>query len=244
MTPEIIGPAALYRSDCANVLPLLDGVDHVITDPPYGDADTHNGHLSKTTLRDGTPARQALGFDGIGLEECRALTRQWCDLAARWVVFTCEWKYMHALDADGLLVRFGIWRKPDGAPQFTGDRPGMGWEAVAVCHRQGAKRWNGGGRHGVWAHAKGSNQSGHPTGKPVSLYAELIADFTDPGETILDPFMGSGSVGVAAVQAGRRFIGVDLDPKWYAVARSRIAAAEAQPDLFVARPDQVALFTD
>lgn len=216
----------LYLGDCLDVLPTLGGVDHVISDPPYGDADTHAGHLASITLRDGTPARQALGFDGIDESACVELARQWCKSASRWVVFTCEWKFMKALDDAGLLVRFGIWRKPDGAPQFTGDRPGTGWEAVAICHRKGRKVWNGGGKHGFWSYPKGQNDSGHPTGKPLGLFRDFVEDFTDPGDLVLDPFMGSGTTGVACIKTGRHFIGIEKDEKHFATAVRRIREAE------------------
>ena len=101
-------------------------------------------------------------------------------MSRRWVVFTADWRFLSPLDDAGILVRFGIWRKPDGAPQFTGDRPGTGWEPVAICHRPGKKRWNGGGRHAFWTWAKSQNASGHPTGKPIGLFSEFVADFTAP----------------------------------------------------------------
>lgn len=246
MIPTVIGNATLYCGDCMDILPGLPKVDAVITDPPYGDKDTHKNHLATVTLRDGTPAGQALGFDGISKEDAVRLAVEWCEKAARWVVFTCEWKYAHALDDAGVLVRLGIWRKPDGAPQFTGDRPGMGWEAVAICHRSGKKRWNRGGGHGFWVFPKGQNDSGHPTGKPLGLFSAFVSDFTDLGETILDPFMGSGTTGVAAIQMGRKFIGVEREPKYFEIACRRIEAAHQQADLFVAQPaptpEQVGIF--
>jgi site-specific DNA-methyltransferase (adenine-specific) len=219
------GRATLYRADCLEVLPTLGPVDAVVTDPPYGIGDTHAGHLSSITLRDGTPAGQALGFEGISEAECLELAKRLVGAARRWVVFTCEWKFGTALERAGLLVRLGIWRKPDGAPQFTGDRPGMGWEAVAICHRKGRKRWNGGGKHAFWQYPKGQNDSGHPTGKPYGLFRDFVLDFTDYAETILDPFMGSGTTGVAAVRLGRRFIGIEINPAYFDIACRRIEDA-------------------
>ena len=229
---EVIGECTLYLGDCRDILPTLGDVDHVLSDPPYGDADTHAGHLSSVVLRNGEPARQALGFGGITASELLGMARDWCGLARRWVVFSCEWKHVHKLDEAGLLVRFGIWRKPDGAPQFTGDRPGTGWEAVAICHRPGRKRWNGGGSHAFWSVPK-MGAFGHPTEKPVPLFASWVRDFTDHGDTILDPFMGSGTTGVACVKLGRKFIGIEIEPKYFDIACRRIEAAYAQPDFFV-----------
>lgn len=229
---ERIGDCWLINADCREVLPLLPKVDVVLSDPPYGNDDTHAGHLSSIVLRSGEPAGQALGFDGISADDFQEMVSSWCDISRRWVVFSCEWKYVHKLDEAGLLVRFGIWRKPDGAPQFTGDRPGMGWEAVAICHRPGRKRWNGGGRHAFWNIPK-VGRYGHPTEKPEGLLCAWVRDFTDQGETILDPFMGSGTTGVACVKLGRKFIGIEIDPGYFDIACKRIKDAYAQPDMFV-----------
>jgi DNA modification methylase len=225
------GNIRLYCGDCLEILPTLEAgsVDAVVTDPPYGDKHTHAKHLSGVTLKDGTPAGKALGFAGISKEQLVEHAAAWCSLAARWVVFTVEWKHAHALDEAGLLVRLGIWRKRNGAPQFTGDRPGTGWEAVAICHRPGKKRWNGGGRHGFWDVPK-VNFSGHPTSKPVALYEAFASDFTEAGSTILDPFMGSGTTGVACVKTGRKFIGIELDRGYFDIAVKRIEKAIKERD--------------
>lgn len=232
MREEVIGDQRLILGDCREVVPGIGAVDAVVTDPPYGAAATHANHLSGVTLADGT-RRQDLGFDGISGEDLVALAASWVSIARRWVVFTCEWKDAHLLDSAGLLIRLGIWRKPDGAPQFTGDRPGMGWEAVAICHRKGRKRWNGGGRHAVWSHGRDPGD-GHPTQKPVALMSAFLADFTDPGETVLDPFMGSGTTLVACQRMGRSGIGVEIDPKHFDTACRRVEAAARQSDLFPA----------
>lgn len=241
----VIGDCHLLLGNCREILTEVQQVDVVISDPPYGNLDTHARHLSGITLRNGEPARQALGFDGLSKQEMMSMATQWANIAKRWVVFTCEWRYVAAIDETGVLVRFGIWRKPDGAPQFTGDRPGTGWEAVAICHRAGKKRWNGGGSHAFWQYPKGQNDSGHPTGKPLGLFVSFVEQFSDPGELILDPFMGSGTTGVACVRLGRKFTGIEIDEKYFEIACRRIEAEYAQPKLFrqqEPRPEQVDMF--
>jgi len=241
---EIIGDCRLILGDCAEVIKTLPKVDAVITDPPYGDSDTHDGHLSKVTLKNGEPARQVLGFAGINSVDMQEIVSQWLKICTGWVVFTCEWKFCNELDNAGYLIRFGIWRKPDGAPQFTGDRPGTGWEAVAICHNKGRKKWNGGGKHGFWIWPKGENKSGHPTGKPIGLFQDFIKDFTSKGHVILDPFMGSGTTGVACVNLGRKFIGIEIEEKYFDIACRRIEkATKNKPRLFDAlpKPKQMAL---
>jgi len=239
MKPVIIGDATLYQGDCLEILPALGNVDAVVTDPPYGAGATHKSHLSSIVLRNGELARQALGFDGWDEDTAVSRVRQLCDMCHGWVVMMFEWQFMKALHDDGTLVRFGIWRKPDGAPQFTGDRPGMGWEAVAICHGGATRKaWNGGGKHAFWSWPKAQNDSGHPTGKPVGLFAEFVKDFSQIGDTILDPFMGSGTTGVACAKLGRKFIGIELEPKYFDIACKRIEDAYRQGDMFIERPTQ------
>jgi DNA modification methylase len=110
-------------------------------------------------------------------------------------------------------------------------RVGTGWEAVLILHREGKKRWNGGGHHAVWTINKVEAKY-HPTQKPLPLLKKWIMQFTDPGDLICDPFMGSATTGVAALQLGRRFIGNELDAKHFATAQKRIQEVAMQPQLF------------
>ncbi len=209
-------------ADCLDVMKEMpDGcVDAVVTDPPYGSAETHGKHLSSVV------PRQALGFGGICEHECIELAGRFVELGRRWTVFTCEWHFLEGLYRAGLLVRFGIWRKPNGAPQFTGDRPGMGWEAVAICHSSGKKRWNGGGKHRFYTHC--IQVGSHPTQKPVALFSEFVADFTDLDDIILDPFCGSGTTCVAAKKLGRHYIGIDINKEYCNIARDRLLGLEGK----------------
>ena len=217
---EIIGDATLYLGDCVNVLPKLDMVDAVITDPPYGQQ-THEG------ARTGAGADILLTFPAIDLKVLTAILRECLRLSRRWIVLTCEWRHAAHFEEQGLpLIRCGVWIKPNGAPQFTGDRPATGWEAVAILHPPGKMRWNGGGHPAVWRINKENSE--HPTGKPVRLVETWLGQFTDPDETILDPFMGSGTTGVACMNLGRKFIGIEIEEKYFDIACRRIALAANQ----------------
>lgn len=225
MNPVIIGNATLYNADCRDVLPVLTGVDAVITDPPYGDK-THKGARTGAIGGD-----ILLTFSSITEQLFIDICRQLVELTKRWIVMTCEWQHAAKIEESGLpLIRLGVWIKQNGAPQFTGDRPGTGWEAVAILHREGKKRWNGGGRHAVWNVPKVDGE--HPTTKPQSLLQKWVKDFTDKDECILDPFMGSGSTGVAAVQMDRKFIGIEIDNKYFDIACKRIEDAQRQQRMF------------
>lgn len=216
----------LYLADCREVLPYLTGVDVVLTDPPYGEV-THAGARSAHALTE-----PMVDFAPIAGGDLVRLCRRFVELANRWVILTCEWQHAAVLEAAGApLVRLGVWVKPNGAPQFSGDRPATGWEAVAILHRAGAKYWNGGGHRAVWTCP--IEQGEHPTQKPERLVTEWVQSFTDRRETILDPFMGSGTTGVAAVRLGRRFIGIELDETYFELGVRRISEALRQPELFV-----------
>jgi site-specific DNA-methyltransferase (adenine-specific) len=227
---EVIGNATLYLGDCIEVLPTLPKVDAVITDPPYSGA-TQMG--ARTRNDDKYSGNLLVPF---------SIT--WADLKARfdackprrWFVASVDWRHGIALELEPpsgtKFVRAAIWVKENSAPQFTGDRPAPGWEFVACMHGSDEKiRWNGGGKRGVWTTSIQST-NGHPTPKPEKLMREWCGDFTDPGECILDPFMGSGTTGVACMQLGRKFIGIEIEPKYFDIACERIDNAQRQTKLF------------
>lgn len=211
---------ATLNADAFDTLASLpdSAADHIITDPPYSPK-THNG--ARTA---GDVSKAFVTFDAIDFDRLAHFFTEAVRVARRWVVATIDYAHAARLQEMGLpVVRVGVWVKPNGAPQFTGDRPGMGWEAVVILHRAGRKRWNGGGHHAVWIHNK--ENGFHPTQKPLALLDEWIAQFTDPNELVFDPFMGSGTTGVAALRAGRRFAGIERDKKWIECAKRRLADA-------------------
>jgi site-specific DNA-methyltransferase (adenine-specific) len=216
--------------DCREVLPTLGPVDAVVTDPPYGEK-THAG------ARTGGGNEILVDFDSITDDDFVALCRQCVAVSRRWVILTCDWR--HAAEAERQIpeafIRAGVWIKPNGMPQYTGDRPATGWEAVAILHRPGVKKWNGGGSHAVWTVPKVQGDY-HRTQKPLDLVGRWAELFTDRGETILDPFMGSGTTGVAAVKLGRKFTGIEIEPKYFDIACRRIGDALKQPDMFIEAP--------
>jgi len=216
----------IYHADCREVLPTLERVDHVITDPPYSEA-THSGARSLVDDKryGGTGENVVrIDFGSTSADEIRAVFE--AASPRRWTIATIDWRHMLPLEqcppSGSRFVRFGVWVKPNGAPQFTGDRPATGWEAIAFLHADAGKmRWNGGGKRAVWtfvtAHAE------HPTAKPLSLMCALISDFTDPGDLILDPFGGSGTTARAAKDLGRRCILIEREERWAEVAAKRMA---------------------
>jgi len=225
MRKEQIGSATLYLADAFEIMPTLGEVDSIITDPPYN-AKTHNGARSAKSL-----AASQIDFDSLTEAQFTEFCGNAVAQAKRWVVMSCAWQHAALLEKAGVpLVRLGIWHKPNSAPQFTGDRPGMGWEAIAILHREGRKHWNGGGHHAVWV--CNVEHGEHPTQKPLKLLLDWVTKFTDKGETVLDPFMGSGTTGLACMRLGRKFIGIEKRPDYFALACRRIAEAPEQANLF------------
>lgn len=247
------------------LLTMPDGcVDHVITDPPYSE----QVHRSvRSSRRNGLPDAAAfacctrrvvdLGFAHLD-DDTRQIASDHVErLVRRWALVFSDIEHAHEwrealvdgrADPQLRYKRTGVWRRLGGAPQFTGDKPAAGVEAITMVHRKGRSRWNGGGHAAVYEHAIVANRLGergsrvHPTQKPEPLMLELVALFTDPDDIILDPFCGSGTTGVAALRLGRRFVGVELQAEHVATARERLGAEERGSTLQAARAGQTALF--
>jgi site-specific DNA-methyltransferase (adenine-specific) len=212
------GAVQIYHGDCLELMPLLGAVDHVITDPPY-DAKTHKGarygfHETSSEI------------EFAPLTDLPTLTVALLGLSRRWVVCFCSLEMLGGYSAatGDAWVRSGFWRRPNGVPQFTGDRPGQPGEGIAIMHREDCrKRWNGSGHHAFWDDPIVQTDRVHPTQKPLRLMSELVRLFTDPGELIFDPFAGSGTTLRAAKDCGRRAIGIEISEQYCEVAARRMA---------------------
>ena len=249
MRVEAIGDCRLYLGDCLEVLPTLGGVDHVITDPPY-EAHMHDykraekAYGSARRIRiDGHANPPPVDFASIAALR-GPVTPFLVAAAGGWLLVFCTpegvapWR--DNIEASGAKYKRAChWIKPDSAPQFNGQGPAMGAEMfVAAWCGAGHARWNGGGRRNVFTHyCQPSDRHGvHPTEKPVALMSELVSLFSDTGQTVLDPFMGSGTTLVACAKLGRRGIGIEIDERYFDIACERIRKAYDQPDMFIERP--------
>lgn len=231
----------LYHGDCLVVLEsVAPFVEHCITDPPYFRDVYVRASAPKTKVGSGTPERLgaslkklAAGDIGCADEVVAPLAELIACLVKRWTVIFSDVENCHrwrsALEARSLrYVRTGAWVKPDAMPQMSGDRPAVGFEPCTIAHAPGPMRWNGGGGLAVWTHfvAKGEARPDHECPKPLPLMVELVADFTDEGDTILDPFCGSGQTGVAAKKSGRRAVLIDNREHCCEVAARQLEATE------------------
>lgn len=216
---EVIGNATLYLGDCRDILPTLPKVDAVITDPPYGIAWT------KPFLANGNSrAHEGILNDSDVTVRDSVLEWEGCKRA---IVFG---SFQAAFPPNVKQVL--IWHKPGDAGLFgtvAGYRRDV--EPIFICgdwpagpvQRSSVLR----GKASFRGHA--GKETNHPHAKPVDLMSQLIAA-TDCG-VILDPFMGSGTTGVACANVGRDFIGIELDPDHFKTACRRIEDAQRQARL-------------
>jgi len=215
-TDAIGTDVALWRGDCLDVLPHLTGIDAVITDPPYGIAYATNFAVGgvgaswrgdRIANDDDTAARDAV------LSFARSVGIPWACFGS--------WKVGKPPAIRGVL----IWDKGPASGMGDLSFPWKGsWEEIYV----GGPGWSGYRDEGVLkghlVETRESKGRTHPTEKPVSLLRAIIRKLP-AGCTVLDPFMGSGSTGVAAMREGRKFVGIELDPAHYETARKRLLAA-------------------
>ena len=215
---EVIGDCTLLLGDCLEVMPTLGKVDAVVTDPPYGmgwnvDTSRFSGGDSSSVARRGSGradwdkvANDDKPFDPSPFLFCENVT-----------LFGCN-HFAERLPVGTRLV--WIKRLDGGFGSFLSDAE-IAWEK---------------GGHGVYCYRDTSLMAetmhrAHPTQKPVGLMRWCIERHKD-ADTILDPFMGSGTTGVACVQLQRKFIGIELDEAYFDIACKRIEEAYKQPSLF------------
>jgi DNA modification methylase len=211
---ERIGDCDLYLGDCMSIMPELGRFDAVVTDPPYGLGDK--------------------------LRPKSGLWKEWPLMAARMNGATWDNKVSAAVPsalekADNAIIWGGNyydlppmrgWLIWDKMQAHSGSHAELAWTTIDIpvrtfsyCRAQLA-----------------SEGKQHPTQKPVGLMAWCL-EFLPKAETILDPFMGSGTTGVACVQLGRRFTGIELDPDYFDIACRRIDEATRQPRLDLGQPE-------
>jgi len=210
---ERIGNATLYLADCREVLPTLPKVDAVITDPPYGIGVCGN-EGGVTSLKSGAKdyGKQEWDSEPIGAVEIALIL----PAAKTHVIWGGNYFAAHLPNSQGWLV----WDK------LNGDGFSLADVELAWTSRDKAARIFRMSRTAVF-----SEDKQHPTQKPIGLMEWCIKQAGDPA-TILDPFMGSGTTGVACMNLGRTFIGIEREPKYFDIACRRIEDAQRQARIF------------
>ena len=207
----------------------------MITDPPY-DAHTARNFSTKANKPNRVPnisRKQPIEFGSLDSLDWLDV---WLPRVRRWSLVWCAIEQVGSYrdQCPDLYVRGCFWDRTNGAPQFSGDRPATAGEACAVFHAPGRKYWSGRGRRGFWSGPRNLEGGiGHPTPKPLWLMQSQIELFTDPGDVIVDPFMGSGTTAIACIGLGRKFIGIEIDNKYFDIACDRIDQAQRQGRLIL-----------
>ena len=232
---EQIGNATLYLGDCRDVLLLIDAADALITDPPFGVGFKYASHDDRPEAYEGGYGAWLWGI----IEAAEA------KLTAGSPVFVWQ--------ASPNMRRFTEWFPRDwrlfiAAKNFVQMRPtAMQWayDPVIVWWTDGAKPWADGTANRDFHIANTAPviatpeniEKGHPCPRPVDQMGHVILQWCRPDSAVLDPFMGSGTTGVAAVTYGRRFVGIEKESKYFDIACKRMEKAMKQADLFARRED-------
>ena len=228
MNPVIIGDCQLYLGDCRDILPTLPKVDCVLTDPPYGIGFKYDGEYKDVGGDDYIDLLSEFNhLPSVILqypEELISLVVQahgnpnkivtWCynsNTARQHRVFG-----FFRIDPDFSALRFPAKNPNDKRVEETVASYDW-WSDIQQVKNVSLEKTT------------------HPCQVPVELFSRILSILPD-AQTILDPFMGSGTTGVAAVQMGRKFIGIEREPKYFDIACKRIEQAYAQGDFFVAPP--------
>lgn len=230
MRKEVIGNATLHLGDCLEVLPTLGKVDVVITDPPYSSGGFQEAGKSSGSV--GTRTEDTIWMDNLssrGYSRLIVRVLKAIRTADEFYTFT-DWKMWQAtcdcFEDAGIRVRnMLVWDKGQMGM-------GMPWrnqhELICYGRRRNSSRM--GGAHGNVLKASRSGNDNHPTEKPTSLLETILSNAT--AGLVLDPFMGSGSTGVACMQANRPFVGIEIEPKHFDTACERLTNAQRQERMF------------
>ena len=220
---ERIGDCRLILGDCLHVMPLLGNVDAVVTDPPYGiGVDRTMAAQSGTQYGNAAAAKRIYketnwDMSPIGEDHIGAIT----GISEHQIIFGGN--YFALPPARCWLV----WDKQNGGNEFADCE--LAWTNFNKPVRKIEWLWNGMLRKGR------ESRNAHPTQKPLGVM-EWCFGFLPNAQTILDPFMGSGTTLVACAKTGRKGIGIELDPDYFQIACERVQKAYDQPDLFVEQP--------
>jgi len=246
--PVVIRPGVeIYKGDCLAVLAQLGAgcADMVFTDPPYGHNNNDGDHISsrraafgrgeaslpRPIMNDGPEANEIFR---AALPLMRRVLNSGCCCCcggggpdpqfARWSLW---------LDEVFRFKQMVVW---DKGPMGMGWHYRRSYETVLVAEVPGKCRWYGHkrveniirpGQYGIRKIIPAADQ--HPTEKPPELAKAFIVWHSKRGDLVVDPFMGAGSTGLAAMRLGRRFIGIELDPKWFDKAREKLYKEVGNP---------------
>jgi DNA modification methylase len=223
-TEQLAEGVTLILGDCREVLPTLGKFDALVTDPPYGIG--ADGWMAADSGNKRTNAAAVKGTYRATEWDVKPIPADLMILvqnAAKWnVIFGGNY---YSFPASTCWL---VWDKENGDNGFADCE--LAWTNLPKAVRRIKWMWNGMLRKG------GEAREGHPTQKPVEVMRWAIGQLPEPSLSILDPFMGSGTTGMAAVKAGKHFTGIEIDPIYFDLACLRISRALREPDMFIAPP--------
>jgi len=210
MSKVQIGNATLYLGDCMDILPTLDKVDAVITDPPYGLGDRMKG---------GTWAEKQEFKDMVVWDTAPPSIENLLNIASKAKICVFWGGNYYGLPASRCWL---VWDKQNAVPTMSDCE--IAWTNLDANTKR-------------FSHPVGRVLNGHPSEKPLRLMEWTIQTVKASG-VILDPFMGSGTTGVASIKTNNKFIGIERDTKYFDIACKRIEQTLKQVDMFIEKPKQ------
>ena len=202
----------LYLGDCREILPTLGKVDAIVTDPPYGLGDWNNrGSNAGGPFDSSITQAWDVGISSDDITAIRAQSK-----------YQILWGANYFLDSLPRSKQMFVWNKGIRNMHFNDCE-------IAWCNQ-----WREACR--VFDLSPSGLEKHHPTQKPLALMKWCIERLPPDARTILDPFMGSGTTGVAAVKLGRKFTGIELNQKYFDISCRRISDALDRPDFFIEKP--------
>lgn len=222
---EVIGDCTLYQGDCLEVMPALGKADALIWDPPWGIGfSEYNAHRDDPNaypewIRASLGMAESLVSDGWAVVfQGPKRAWEWSDMIRReYRIMACAKNFTQIL--------------PGAGPKWSTD--------FALFWRVGKPRVeHGRGRdfHVANTAKFSARPKGHPCPRPLDQMRYVVECFSEPGFSVLDPTMGSGTTLVACAKLGRKGVGIEMDPDYFDMACKRVEEAYRQPDLFVAPP--------
>lgn len=221
---EQIGDCTLYRGDCCEVLPTLAPVDAVVTDPPYG----LNEAAGKNKSRGNLAAAKDYGDDGWDSEPPKPWVIEMIRDKSRFQMFFGGNYFMLPPSQCWL-----VWDKKNGSNDFADCE--LVWTNLQKAVRRIEWQWNGMLR-------KGNDVRVHPTQKPIGVMEWCLGHLPEDAISVLDPYMGSGTTGVACVKRGLKFIGIERERKYFDAACERISQASGDAGPLFSDPQTKANF--
>ena len=209
--PVVIGGATLYLGDCLEILPTLGKVDAVVTDPPYGNG-TDYGIFQDTEDNISKLAEFIVSWAADNAKRALITSGNQCQRLWPRPKWTLAW-----------VTPAGVGSGPWG---FSCWQPILAYGACPYLASGNGRRSD------IIIHTESSEENGHPCPKPIRFMQKIVERASLPTHTILDPFMGSDTTGVACAKLGRKFIGVEIEERYFTIACRRIEDAYRQPRLF------------